>query len=45
MYALINIDQGLVQDYDNDNDYNDATADDDGNINGGGIVNDDGNNL
>ena len=37
MYALINIDS--------DNDYNDVAADDDGNINGGGIVNDDGSNL
>ena len=36
MYALINIDKGLVKDYDNDNDYN---------VNGGGIDNDDGHNL
>lgn len=36
--------KGLVNDYDNYDDFNDIVVDDDGNVDGGGIDNDDGNN-
>ena len=36
--------KGSVNDYDNHDDFNDTAADDDGNVDGGGIDNDDGNN-